>query len=292
MSRKGQVITLLIFLGIIGWLFRAELPSFTPIPYYTETATIVQGLLHNLLVRLDSFLTEPSGLWLREHIWMIAGGYGLVALLLLAKRKYRDGGWENMKVLCVVSLGLVAWFLGGAYVSIACGNITRAYGGLHNFQGGAGSWLISTVTGVIWPLLTIALVVTFWIGVPVCLLGLLFVLPSILFVTLRLLVRLPVLTYHYLHYLSVPHPAETAYRAGTANDLPMEELASVVADAMYTYDHGDFDALPPVWKSRNQKKRADAFKDLVNAEGPLMEAIMANLEMKDKLREHRRRTDV
>jgi hypothetical protein len=72
----------------------------------------------------------------------------------------------------------------------------------------------------------------------------------------------------------------------------MEELASVVADAMYMYDHGDLDALPPAWKSRNQKKRTDAFKDLVNAEGPLMEAIMRNLEVKDKLREYRRTTDV
>jgi hypothetical protein len=58
-------------------------------------------------------------------------------------------------------------------------------------------------------------------------------------------VQLPFLTYHYLHYLTVPHPAESAYRAGMANDLPIPDLASSVADVMYRYDHLDYAALPP-----------------------------------------------
>jgi hypothetical protein len=117
------------------------------------------------------------------------------------------------------------------------------------------------------PLLMIALILALWIGIPLYLLFLLFTLPSMLFVILRFLVRLPLLTYHHLHYLTVPHPAETAYRAGVANDLPMEELASVVADAMYR-DHGDLDALPPAWKSRNKKKKAEALQDLVGSRSP------------------------
>jgi hypothetical protein len=65
-----------------------------------------------------------------------------------------------------------------------------------------------------------------------------------LYVILRLVVQLPFLTYHYLHYLTVPHPAESAYRAGMANDLPIPDLASSVADVMYRYDHLDYAALP------------------------------------------------
>jgi hypothetical protein len=62
----------------------------------------------------------------------------------------------------------------------------------------------------------IALGLTLWIGIPLYLLFFLFTAPSVLYVILRLLVRLPFLIYHHLHYLTVPHPGETAYRAGMA----------------------------------------------------------------------------
>jgi hypothetical protein len=231
----------------------------------------------------ESARTSPYSVFVQENIAVIGGVYALIALFLLRNSDYRDSGWRNFRVGCITLLALVGWFVVGHWIAVACQEISQAHGG-HD--------LISIVTGIIWPLLTIALILTLWVGVLLYLLFLLFTFPSILFVIVPFLVRLPVLTYHYPHYLSVPHPAETAYRAGIANDLPMEELASVVADAMYMYDQGDLDVLPPAWKSRNQKKRADAFKDLVSAEGPLMEAIMANLEMKDKLREHRRTTHV
>jgi hypothetical protein len=96
-------------------------------------------------------------------------------------------------------------------------------------------------------------------------------------------VRLPFLIYHHLHYLTVPHPAETAYRAGIANDIPMEELASTVADVMYQYDHLDYDALPKAWKSKNWTKRIDAFHDRLKAEDRLMEELIKNLRLKSKL---------
>jgi hypothetical protein len=99
-------------------------------------------------------------------------------------------------------------------------------------------------------------------------------------------VRLPVLTYHYLHYLSVPHPAETAYRAGMAEHLPIPELARTVADAMYRYDLKDFDGLPPAWKSKNYKKRIEAFNDLLKAQaGFLEERSTAWLEAEDRFME-------
>lgn len=192
---------------------------------------------------------------------------------------------------CIAPIVFVALFVVGYAIAQTCREVTQAHSGTLLYQREFGWFFITLFTGIIGPLLMIVLGLSVWICIPLYLLFLLFTLPSMLFVILRFLVRLPILTYHHLHYLSVPHPAETAYRTGIAQDLPMEELASVVADAMYL-DHEDLDALPPAWKSRNQKRRAEAFKDLVNAEGPLMEAIMANLEMKDNLREHRRTKDV
>jgi hypothetical protein len=116
----------------------------------------------------------------------------------------------------------------------------------------------------------------------------LFVLPSILFVILRFVVRLPFLIYHHLHYLTVPHPAETAYREGMANGIPMPELASTVADVIYQYDHLDYDALPKAWKSKNWTKRIDAFHDRLKAEDRFMEErfmeeLIKNLRLKSQL---------
>jgi hypothetical protein len=145
--------------------------------------------------------------------------------------------------------------------------------------------LISIVTGIIWPLLTIALILTLWIGVPIYSLVLLFLLPSVLYVILRLLVQLPFLIYHHLHYLTVPHPAESAYRAGMAKRIPIPELARTVADAMYQHDHLDYDALPKSWKSKNWKKRIDAFHDRLQAEDRFMEELIKNLRLKSQFPE-------
>lgn len=163
--------------------------------------------------------------------------------------------------------------------------INEAHGGHWAFQRGLGSLLISIVTGIIWPLLMIALILTLWIGVPLYLLFFLFAIPSVLYVILRLLVQLPVLTYHHLHYLAVPHPGETAYRAGMAKNLPMPELASTVAEAMYRYELKELDALPKAWKSKNWKKRIDAFHEGLKAEDRFMEELIKNLRLKSQFRE-------
>jgi hypothetical protein len=83
----------------------------------------------------------------------------------------------------------------------------------------------------------------------------------------------------------VAHPAETAYREGMANGIPMPELASTVADVMYQYDHLDYDALPKAWKSKNWTKRIDAFHDRLKAEDRFMEELIKNLRLKSQFRE-------
>jgi hypothetical protein len=217
--------------------------------------------------------------------------YALIALFLLRSPDYRDSGWRNFRIGCITLLALVGWFVVGHWIAVTCQEINQTHGG-HD--------LTSIVTGIIWPLTMIALILTLWVGVPLYVLFLLFTLPSILFVIVPFLVRLPVITYHYLHYLTVPHPAETAYRAGMAEHLPIPELARSVADAMYRYDLKDFDGLPPQWKSKNYKKRIEAFDNLLKAqagfikersaawqkeEERFMEEFIKNLRLKSQLRE-------
>ena len=307
MSRPAGWVILALGAAVacIGYLGFAKYPaSLSVIPYRDEFLPFVVKRWGEQRDLYTSVFESKLGMFVRGHPMETMGGYGLIGLFLLLAREYRDAGWEwcllglwyglFIPVLFFFGLIVAHWgfdlfhFFGGGESSVGFVDNIRT-----NFIGTLLRWLAGVVLGI--PLMLFGMVVVLLIhaGVyvvpPLYMLFVLFALPSIVFVILRLLVRLPILTYHYLHYLSIPHPAETAYRKGVADDLPMEQLASVVADAMYI-DHGDWDALPPAWKSRNQKKRVDAFKDLVNAQGPLMEAIMSNLEMKDKLHEYRRNT--
>lgn len=123
-------------------------------------------------------------------------------------------GGNTSGVLCFGFMAFVVWFIIVSWVGTAGSEMRHAHGGTFAVQRGDASWLIKLFTGLIHPLLMIALGLSVWIGIPLYLLVLLFILPSIVFVILRFLVRLPVLTYHSLHYLTVPHPGETVYRAG------------------------------------------------------------------------------
>jgi hypothetical protein len=264
-------------------------------------ARVLQDVTAQVQRAFGSARTSPYGVFVEINIAKIGGVYTVIALLLLLNPKYRNEGWNNFGLCCIVPLILIVWFVAGYAIATEFRDINQAQGSLSDqYRQGIGSWLIAMITGIIWPLLMIALGLTLWIGVPLYALFFLFVVPSILYVILRLLVRLPVITYHYLHYLTVPHPAETAYRAGVAEHLPIPELARSVADAMYRYDLKDFDGLPPQWKSKNYKKRIEAFDNLLKAqagflrersaawqkeEERFMEEFIKNLRLKSQLRE-------
>jgi hypothetical protein len=282
---KTRLLLTAFILIVLGWAFPEWRPHGFAIPYYEETAAHLRALFDELQPKFASARTSSYGVFVEQNIAAIGGIYALLALLWLSQRQYRDKGWEHLGALCFGFMALAVWFVIGDWIAITCHKINDAHGGHWAFQRGLGLLLISIVTGIIWPLLTIALGLTLWIGVPLYLLVLLFLLPSVLYVILRLVVQLPFLTYHYLHYLTVPHPAESAYRAGMANDLPIPDLASSVADVMYRYGHLDYAALPPVWKSKNQKKRIAAFRERLQAEDRFMEELIKNLRLRSQLYE-------
>lgn len=259
----------LIFLGF--WAFPESRPV---IPYYQETVTELRKLSGELQQKSASARTSSYGIFVEHNIATIGGIYGLIGLLMLLKRSYRNAGWESLVALCIGLMAFVVWFMVAFWISTAGREMRITHGE-------------TLFTGLIHPLVTIALGLSVWIGIPLFLLILLISLPGILYDILRLLVRLPFLIYHHLHYLTVPHPGETAYRAGMAKNLPMPELARTVSDAMYQYELKDLDTLPlpKAWKSKNWKKRIDAFHDRLKAEDRFMEELIKNLRLKSQFRE-------
>lgn len=245
----------------------------------------MRKLTNELTQKFESVRTGPYGAFVYKNISTIAIVYGLVALSFLLTPEYRDRGWHNLLIGCIAPLVFVACFVVGYATAQTFRETTQAHSGLLLHKGEFGWFFVTLFTGIMGPLLMIALGLSVWIGIPLYLLFLLFTLPSILFVILRFVVRLPFLVYHHLHYLTVPHPAETAYREGMANGIPMPELASTVADVMYQYDHLDYDALPKAWKSKNWTKRIDAFHDRLKAEDRFMEELIKNLRLKSQFRE-------
>jgi MFS family permease len=281
--KRLLVVFMLLSLGSpqLGWS-----TAYQPSPGQTA-ARVLQDVTDKLEQGFATARKGQYGVFVEKNIATIGGVYAVIALLLLGSRDYRNAGWNNFGLWCFVSLILIVWFVIALWIGTAGSEMRMTHGE-------------TLFTGLIHPLVMIAFGLSVWIGVPLYLLFLLFALPSIAFVILRLLVRLPLLTYHYLHYVTVPHPAETAYRVGVANDLPIPELARTVADAMYRYDLKDFDSLPPEWKLKNYKKRIEAFDNLLKAQGGFlkersatwqaeeerfMEEFIKNLRLKSQLRE-------
>jgi hypothetical protein len=172
-----------------------------------------------------------------------------------------------------------ALFFGGFWISMV-------FLGIHQAN---GTSFVGTIAGLCYALITIALGLTAWIGVPLyllfCVVTILFFLPSTLWALLRFSVHAPFLLWHHLHYMFVPHPAETAYKEGMAKHIPLGDLARNVASVMYNHDLKDYEGLPKSWKSKNWQRRLDALRERLHAEDKFMEELIRNLRLKDQLRE-------
>ncbi len=133
-----------------------------------------------------------------------------------------------------------------------------------------GPFVGNMVSGTAHALLMIAFMIVIaigfyggiYIGLPIALLFLLFLLPGVFY---DATVRLPVIAWQWLRYLTVPHPAEAVYLAGIRGRVPRDELAANVADAVRNDAIIAFKRLPPAWKSRNMEKRIAALCKKVKA---------------------------
>jgi hypothetical protein len=87
----------------------------------------------------------------REHLSWFVGGYALVALYLFFRARY----WESeqlLKPFFIASTIFGTWFFGGLWISMG-------FLGIHHSSG-------STLAGLGYALLTIALGITIWVLVP------------------------------------------------------------------------------------------------------------------------------
>jgi hypothetical protein len=295
----------MLLVGVVvayaGYLGFEHYPaSLSAIPYRDKLLPVIVEKWSEQRKLYTPFFESQFAAFVRSHPMEMMGWYGAMGLFLLLSREYRNAGWECcllvlwygifIPILFFLGLIVAQWginvfhFFGGGESSVAFVDNMRT-----NFIGTLLRWLTAVVIGI--PVMLFGFVVglavhaAVYVVPPLYILFVLFALPSIAFVILRLLVRLPFLIYHHLHYLTVPHPAETAYRAGMANGIPMPELASTVADVMYQYDHLDYDALPKAWKSKNWTKRIDAFRDRLKPEDRFMEELIKNLRLKSQFRE-------
>jgi hypothetical protein len=297
MSRRllslGGVIALLLAM----WFGAVSLPripqSLASIPYYAETVRTLQVIRHDMdhylafMFRI-LFGTPNYGELLSTDALLIFRGYAVFAALLLLLPPYRNAVRNNIAfaVLGVlVMLLFVLWFFGGVWLWTMLNDISMAEAHLPLQD---RRLLVILASGIPTVLLGLALLATMYLGFPLMALFLLLWLPGFCYLILSSALYYalwsPVLLWHYLHYLLVPHPAETAYKTGMAEHVPYPELARTVANAMYQYDLKDFERLPKRWKSKNWQKRIDAFRERLEAEDKFMEELIRNLRLKDQLR--------
>lgn len=302
MSRPAGWVILVLGAAVacIGYLGFVRYPaSLSAIPYLEKLLPFLADGWREQWDLYASIFESKVGVFVRGHPMEMMGGYGLIGLLLLLSRGYRDDGWEHC--LLVLWYGLfipILFFLGLIVVNGGIdifhffsrestgANIARMH---TDPTGWLANWVGGMVIGV--PAMLLALVVGLVLRVavyvvpPLYVLFGLFVLPSIVFVILRFLVQFPFLAYHYLHYLTVPHPAEEVYKNGMARGVPLPELAHDVARAMYVHDLNIYKQPPPVWQSQNQKKRIEEAEQLLHAGRAFMKEFEKYVLQDEKLRD-------
>jgi hypothetical protein len=135
-------------------------------------------------------------------------------------------------------------------------------------------WLALMMTSIVWIPIVLLVLPAFVVAI----VPLPFKFASFLLVAC---VKAPIIFWHYVHYLFVPHPAETAYNAGMTRHVPLTQLAADVANAMYQYDMRDYDQLPRAWRSRNWQRRIEAFRNRIRAENDFMQELERNIRMRE-----------
>jgi hypothetical protein len=66
-------------------------------------------------------------MFVENNIAKIGGVYAVIALLLLLKPKYRNAGWNNFGLCCIVPLILIVWFVVGYEIATTFRDIARAH---------------------------------------------------------------------------------------------------------------------------------------------------------------------
>lgn len=313
MSATATLIFLLLFLFVVGFVFDL-LPSKEDLERYYATVVSFEWLQSTAYVegqyegvlgtasgwvaegrdRFTALLNSEYGEYVRRFLMCYAvfaiaiplfPGYPKTLNKLFGRFDKED---VVVFLLCGVFGGLLfsAWL---GYLHVA--DDTRNWPFEHSRVANSLVGLLLFLPGLAELVVAIAFVASGIIWVPVGLFflpgfvcALVFAIGKVLFLFVSSPVKLLFITWHYLHYLFVPHPAETAYKTGMTRRVPLPELAATVANAMYQYDLKDFDRLPKAWKSKNWEKRIDTFRERLEAEDKFMDELIKNLRLKAQFR--------
>jgi len=233
---------------------------------------------------------DPKEFDLRSAVKIFVSLYPFMAIVLLLFPGYRRLPKKFLAYVMEEREGLLPLLI---FFGAVLGLSSWAwYAAEHGNHPGTGLLVLLGLPAVIFWL---ALMMTSIVWVPILLLLLpAFLLPIVLlpfkFASFLVVagIKAPLIIWHYLHYLFVPHPAETAYNAGMARHVPLQELAADVANAMYQYDMRDYDRLPRAWRSRNWQRRIEAFRHRIRAENDFMQELERNIRLREQSSASRR----
>jgi hypothetical protein len=220
----------------------------------------------------------------RNAIKIAASLYPFVAFVLLLFPSYRRLPKEILTKVIEDEFFPVFFVLVGGLLGLTFWALSAA----QHMADGPAQYLLS-ILGIPAVLFMLLLALTSIVWIPIVLL----LLPAFVFAIVSLPfklayfllvagVRAPLIIWHSLHYLFVPHPAETAYNAGMARHVPLTQLAADVANAMYQYDMRDYDRLPSAWRSRNWQRRMEAFRHRLRAENDFMQELERNIRLREQ----------
>lgn len=203
------------------------------------------------------------GDFVRGHLSVLGGGYGLLVLYLLTQARYRNQSGEVFGPFFIRSVIFGVWCFGVFWASIACREIHNPGGDgiLVPLHGAPGLGFLRTMAGLCTAILTIALGVTVWVLVPLyfvfCALFLLFVGPGTVWALSVFTLRAPFLLWHYLHYVFVPHPMEGVIKKYEKMRLRrgVKIDRGALAEEMERARYDDREGIPPWWKSENWARR-------------------------------------
>jgi hypothetical protein len=174
---KTRLLLVAFTLLSLGWPQLGWSTAYPPTAGQTAVH-VLQDVADELQRKFASARTSPYGVFVENNISKIGGVYAFITLLLLLKPEYRNAGWKNFGLCCIVPLILIVWFVVGYAIATTFRDIARAHDIPFGPSKPFSSILIGLVTGVTWPLLMIALGLMLWIGIPLYVLFCLFTVPS------------------------------------------------------------------------------------------------------------------
>lgn len=276
-------------------------PLFSQLGGYSDVATrkvsiLIEDLLNEGKKGVDWILASEYG-GLFQKVVIGYAGFAVVAPLFPVYREgvrvYLGGLKEQTAVYCILTilygLSMWAWFTGVDILDHQLDPHTWISGsrGLTLLTG-----LLLFAIGLYGLFVSFVLGITSVIWLPVLLLvlpGLVVLFASSLlkgvFVGMLFVAKLPLLAWHYLHYLFVPHPAERIIlkhekmRMERGVKIDHAALGEELSTVMYNKER---EGLPAWWKSESRRKRLEKLRGRIKVEKDIVDDTTEDIRERNR----------